>query len=109
MYQRIRALREDKDMTQTQMGRILLCSQRVYSNYERGDIDIPTAILIRLADFHQVSVDYLLNRTDNPHMPRRFMQLSAVQTASCTAPPTENCRQNKEKRGLRAAIEFSSP
>lgn len=66
MYRRIRDLREDKDMTQTQMAEILLCSQRVYSNYERGDIDIPTQILIRIADFHNVSVDYLLGRTDNP-------------------------------------------
>ena len=66
MYERIRNLREDKDLTQKQMGEILLCSQRVYSNYERGDIDIPTIILIKLADFHNVSVDYLLNRTDNP-------------------------------------------
>lgn len=66
MYERIRSLREDRDMTQTQMGELLHCSQRVYSNYERGDIDIPTVILIRLADFHGVSVDYLLNRTDNP-------------------------------------------
>ena len=68
MYSRIRNLREDKDMTQTQMGEILSCSQRVYSNYERGDIDIPTAVLIKLADFHKVSVDYLLNRTYNPKM-----------------------------------------
>lgn len=67
LYERIRNLREDKDMTQTQMGQILLCSQRVYSNYERGDIDIPTTVLIKIADFHNVSVDYLLNRTDNPH------------------------------------------
>ena len=66
MYGRIRDLREDKDLTQVQMGKILNCSQRVYSNYERGDIDIPTAILIKLADFHEVSVDYLLNRTNNP-------------------------------------------
>ena len=64
MYQRIRDLREDKDMTQKQMGEILNCSQRVYSNYERGDLDIPTQVLIKLADFHQVSVDYLLGRTD---------------------------------------------
>lgn len=70
MYRRIRDLREDKDLTQTQMGKILSCSQRVYSNYERGDIDIPTAILIKLADFHEVSVDYLLNRTDNPRTAR---------------------------------------
>jgi len=68
LYQRIRNLRENKDMTQTEIARILSCSQRVYSNYERGDIDIPTAILIKLADFHGVSVDYLLGRTDNPKM-----------------------------------------
>lgn len=70
MYRRVRDLREDKDLTQTQMGKILSCSQRVYSNYERGDIDIPTAVLIKLADFHNVSVDYLLNRTDNPKTAR---------------------------------------
>lgn len=68
IYPRIRNLREDKDMTQTQMGGILSCSQRVYSNYERGDIDIPTTTLMRIADFHNVSVDYLLGRTDNPIM-----------------------------------------
>ncbi|MBQ5837071.1 MAG: helix-turn-helix transcriptional regulator [Clostridia bacterium] len=64
LYKRIRDLREDNDLTQKQMGEILSCSQRVYSNYERGELDIPTEILIKLADFHKVSVDYLLNRTD---------------------------------------------
>ena len=64
-YPRIRNLREDKDLTQSEMGKILSCSQRVYSNYERGDIDVPTTILIKLADFHDVSVDYLLERSDN--------------------------------------------
>ena len=68
LYRRIRDLREDKDLTQTQMGVVLSCSQRVYSNYERGDIDIPTATLVKLADYHGVSVDYLLGRTDNPTM-----------------------------------------
>ena len=66
-YRRIRDLREDKDLTQAQMGDLLTCSQRVYSNYERGDIDIPTPVLIKLADFHKVSVDYLLERTNNPN------------------------------------------
>lgn len=42
MYERIRALREDKDLTQQEMGQILMCSQRIYSNYERGDADVPT-------------------------------------------------------------------
>lgn len=67
-YKRIRDLREDNDLTQTQLGSILSCSQRVYSNYERGDIDIPTVTLIKLADYYKVSTDYLLNRTDNPMM-----------------------------------------
>lgn len=70
MYQRIRDLREDRDMTQAQISAVLSCSQRVYSNYERGDIDIPTEVLIKLAVFHNVSIDYLLNRTDNPHTAR---------------------------------------
>ena len=52
----------------TDMGKVLSCSQRVYSNYERGDIDIPTATLIKIADFHNVSVDFLLGRTDNPEL-----------------------------------------
>ena len=64
LYRRICDLREDKDLTQKQMREIPSCSQRVYSNYERGELDIPTEILIKLADFHNVSVDYLLNRTD---------------------------------------------
>lgn len=66
VYKRIRDLREDRDISQEKMGTVLSCSQRVYSNYECGDIDIPTATLIKIADFHGVSVDYLLNRTDNP-------------------------------------------
>lgn len=64
MYERIRNLREDKDMTQTQIASHLNCSQRIYSNYERGEVDIPTGILIKLADLHNTSTDYLLNRTN---------------------------------------------
>lgn len=64
MYKRIRDLREDADMTQVQIAKILNCSQRVYSNYERGDIDVPTEILLKLADLHDVSVDFILGRTD---------------------------------------------
>lgn len=67
-YKRIRDLREDRDLTQTDMGKVLSCSQRVYSNYERGDINIPTTTLIKIADFHNVSVDFLLGRTDNPKL-----------------------------------------
>lgn len=68
VYERIRALREDKDIRQREMARFLNCSQQVYSNYELGQRDIPPAVLIGIADFHRVSVDYLLGRTDNPEM-----------------------------------------
>lgn len=64
MYQRIRDLREDKDMTQREMATVLHCSQRVYSNYEKGERDIPTEILIALARFHKTSTDYILGLTN---------------------------------------------
>ncbi|MBO5291495.1 MAG: helix-turn-helix transcriptional regulator, partial [Clostridia bacterium] len=63
MYKRIRDLREDKDLNQTEIANFLGMSQTGYSKYETGENDIPTEILIKLADFYNVSVDYLLNRT----------------------------------------------
>ncbi len=64
IYERIRNLREDADLKQRELAVILSCSQRVYSNYERGDLDIPTEILIKLADYYNTSVDYILGLTD---------------------------------------------
>ncbi|NCC06767.1 MAG: XRE family transcriptional regulator [Clostridia bacterium] len=64
MYKRIRDLREDADMTQTQIAKQLNCSQRIYSNYECGDVDIPTRVLLKLAVIHSTSTDYLLELTD---------------------------------------------
>ncbi|MBE6651627.1 MAG: helix-turn-helix transcriptional regulator [Ruminococcaceae bacterium] len=60
MYRRIRDLREDNDMTQKQVAAILNCSQQVYSNYELGQRDIPTDILIKLSKLYHVSTDYIL-------------------------------------------------
>ena len=65
MYKRIRDLREDRDMTQRQIADMLGMSQTGYSKYETGENDIPTAILIKLADYYKTSVDYLLGRTDH--------------------------------------------
>lgn len=64
MYKRIRDLREDRDMSQKQIAQMLGMSQTGYSKYETGENDIPTAVLIKLADFYNTSVDYLLGRTD---------------------------------------------
>ena len=68
MYKRIRDLREDRDLNQTAVAKMLGMSQTGYSKYETGENDIPTDILIKLADFYDVSVDYLLGRTKNPKM-----------------------------------------
>lgn len=66
MYRRIRDLREDRDWKQRQVAQYLSCSQQVYSNYELGQRDIPTDILIQLANLYNVSIDYLLDQTPNP-------------------------------------------
>lgn len=64
MYERIRNLREDKDLTQKQIGIILNMSQTGYNQYEIGKNDIPTRILIELAKFYNTSTDYILGLTD---------------------------------------------
>ncbi len=64
MYRRIRDLREDSDLRQKDLAEYLRCSQVCYSHYEMGKRDIPTDVLIRLADFYRTSTDYLLGRTD---------------------------------------------
>ncbi len=64
MYRRIRDLREDKDLLQKDMAQMLGCTQVSYSHYELGKRDIPTDILIKLAEFHHTSTDYLLEITD---------------------------------------------
>lgn len=66
MYRRLRDLREDHDLTQTALAKYLEMSQTGYSKYETGENDVPTEILIKLANFYGVSVDYILGQTDNP-------------------------------------------
>ena len=68
MYKRIRGLREDRDLVQIEVAKILSVSQSTYAKYESGFLDIPTQVLIKLADFYGVSIDYLLERTDNPKL-----------------------------------------
>lgn len=64
MYPRLRDLREDKDLNQKTLAAIIGMSQTGYSKYETGENDIPTSILIRLARFYDVSIDYLLGETN---------------------------------------------
>ena len=64
-YPRLRDLREDNDLMQKEIAAVLGIDQRVYSNYETGKREIPTHLLITLADYYKTSTDYILGRTDN--------------------------------------------
>lgn len=63
MKTRIRDLREDRDLTQKQIADYLMCDQSLYSKYEREERALPLEIAVKLADFYQTSVDYLIGRT----------------------------------------------
>lgn len=64
MFQRIRDLREDNDLTQHQIATLLNISQSTYSRYENGELEIPIQTLIKLANYYNTSIDYLVNLTD---------------------------------------------
>lgn len=63
MRLRIRDLREDRDLTQKQIAEYLMCDQSLYSKYERGEREVPLNIIIKLADFYNVNIDYLVGRS----------------------------------------------
>lgn len=65
-YKRIRDLREDNDYTQADIAEKINITQRTYAYYESGEHTVPPHILVKLADLYNVSVDYILERTDNP-------------------------------------------
>ena len=67
-YKNLRGVREDRDIRQKEVAKYLNVSQNTYSQYETGVISLTAEVLIKLADYYQVSVDYLLDRTDNPKM-----------------------------------------
>ncbi|GBK65490.1 helix-turn-helix transcriptional regulator [Paenibacillus sp. FSL R5-0527] len=64
MYKRIRDLREDRDLTQQQLADYLNISQATYSRYESGNLDVPSSVLIKLSEFYNVSIDYILGQTN---------------------------------------------
>ena len=66
MYEHLRALREDRDLSQKQLAKLLQVHQTTFSYYERGIINIPVDALIQLADFYKTSIDYLVDYTDDP-------------------------------------------
>ena len=66
VYRRIRDLREDHDWTQAEVAEMLNMTQTGYSKYERGERDIPSEVLIKLANLYNTSIDYLLGQTKNP-------------------------------------------
>ena len=68
LFKNLRDIREDRDIKQKDVAQYLNVSQNTYSQYETGVISLTAEVLIKLADYYNVSVDYLLGRTDNPTM-----------------------------------------
>ena len=66
-FKNLRGIREDRDIKQKDIAKVLNVSQNTYSQYETGIISLTAEVLIKLSDYYGVSVDYLLDRTDNPH------------------------------------------
>lgn len=71
MYERIKNLREDHDLTQEYVATYLKINRVVYNRYENGIREIPINLLIKLADFYNVSIDYMVNRTNNKEINKR--------------------------------------
>ncbi len=67
-FSNLRSIREDNDIKQKDIAKILNVSQNTYSQYETGVISLTAEILIKLSDYYGVSIDYLLDRTDNPRI-----------------------------------------
>lgn len=65
-FDNLKAIREDRDIKQKDIAKVLNVSQNTYSQYETGVISLTAEVLIKLSDFYGVSIDYLLDRTDNP-------------------------------------------
>ena len=65
-YRNLRGIREDRDIKQKEIASVLNVSQNTYSQYETGVISLTADVLIKLADYYNVSIDYLLDRTNNP-------------------------------------------
>lgn len=63
-FKNLRAIREDNDLRQSDIAKVLNVSQNTYSQYETGVIALTAEVLIKLADYYGVSIDYLLDRTD---------------------------------------------
>lgn len=77
MYPRLRDMREDHDLSQKKLASLLSMSQTGYSKYETGENDVPTHVLLRLAELYGTSTDYLLGRTDvrEPYPPSKRRDL----------------------------------
>lgn len=66
-FKNLRSIREDRDIRQKDIAKYLNISQNTYSQYETGVISLTAEVLIKLAEYYNVSIDYLLDRTNNPN------------------------------------------
>lgn len=77
-FRNLREIREDREIRQKEIAKYLNVSQNTYSQYETGVISLTAEVLIKLADYYDVSIDYLLDRTDNPECNRRPVHRNGI-------------------------------
>ncbi len=68
LFKNLKSIREDNDIKQKDIAKVLNVSQNTYSQYETGVISLTAEVLVKLADYYDVSIDYLLDRTNNPNL-----------------------------------------
>ena len=98
MYQRIRDLREDRDLLQKDVAAYLKCTQVCYSNYETGKRDIPTEVLIQLAGLYHTSTDYILGLTDDsaPPISRNHHNRKEIIKSICPSKQLQSLQKSEE-------------
>ena len=97
VYENIRNLREDNDLTQSALADILHISQRAYSHYENGTREIPLSVLIDLADYYNVSIDYLLGVTNIKTRAGRMKTHDSVTVYRSSSPELYEISSNADK------------
>ena len=94
MYEHLRALREDKDLSQKQLADLLQVHQTTYSDYERGNVNIPVPALIKLADFYKTSIDYLVDHTQDPAIKENNLRRASPAAVTSRRNPAAERRSN---------------
>ncbi len=83
---RLKDMREDRDLNQTEIAKLINVHQTTYSDYERGNLNVPVSVLIKLADYYNTSIDYIVGRTDEikPYLKKKKKKTTRAGRLTCS-------------------------